>query len=1182
MRRNMTVLLILSSMISTARAQDAFEWRDDFSDAKAWEAMPSWLSNPSSTAKLTTDQGVAAFTVDESKKGMKWRRELPNVWLPEQRFLVVRYRARNVDTGRSDYFIYLADGGMGPECHPIRPSDLKPDGEWHTVAVDVLPIANGESARTMALQVQAAAEGKAVVEVDYISFADRVPDGAEELRGTGFTPAPEAILPLAQARWTAQPSWLANAAENQGAISEGGQAVFRVKDPGRGMKWSWDLPEPTDLAGHRYVMLRYRARDLQGIGDYALCVMGRPAADGGHSYTSAIPLSAILSDGRWHNLTMDATVAAKTIPRVTGVAVQVQAAAADAELAIAEIRFTNEYIPSPLTDSVDVSDGADFAGFKAADMGAVCNAAIGLSLKRLRITGWPEKEQVAVCGIPFRLVQGPSNCLASGVAATGDLRVSVEAKANEVFLLVTAVYAGAEEPVHSRRRDGERLGAIRQTDRFLLRLIYQDGDVDECMPLCLPTRNYEIASGPQVLCAFADPTKLLKEVVLCDKIEQAAFAVSAVSCRVSGDRAFGRFAEETEALRCAPGGGSGFAPSAEGPEVELKADGKDLPLLKTVPTEGGGTAYFFDRGLVATVTATEAGPTERKRQVCLANTGQAPATVRLRGPVLRLKLGQRAEDVYCLYPKSGAVFTNAAVKHSQRFCGDFPVQFMHAFNPKEGIGRYLRTEDKAGVSRSYVFEKNGNGVTFGIEYPERTLAVGEMFRALDTYEGATGGDWHDGFHAYRNWLRSWYPKFSPEKQWFREVFNFRQRFLWSTDPLYDKKEEKFVLESAIEDAAKEFGGMEYLHIFDWGYCGAYGRIYGRTGDYPPYETWKGGREAFAKAIKGVQAQGVPVGLYIEGYLLSQKGLLGQSHGKEWQLIQKDGTGQMWPESTEQYACSFVPAWREVQASTYADRVRELDVNGMYLDQFGFAGAPRDCWSRDHGHPVPGYAVVGERDCTEMVRQRIDGVKKGVALYSEEIPCDLASIHQDGSFTYTMRRAYSTNTMVPLNVFRFALPQFKTIEILVCDHPTGSWAEGVKWIFFNGEAMWIEGKPEWFGENTRAAIRKCHKILRTYKDAFTSLDPEPLVPTEMGGVFANRFSADMETVYTLYNSRHRTVRGEALRVKRRPGAVFYTDVWNGRNLTPRRDGEYDVISVEIGPRDVGCVACGEVRVELRLE
>jgi hypothetical protein len=28
----------------------------------------------------------------------------------------------------------------------------------------------------------------------------------------------------------------------------------------------------------------------------------------------------------------------------------------------------------------------------------------------------------------------------------------------------------------------------------------------------------------------------------------------------------------------------------------------------------------------------------------------------------------------------------------------------------------------------------------------------------------------------------------------------------------------------------------------------------------------------------------------------------------------------------------------VQASTYATKVRELDVDGMYLDQFGFAGS----------------------------------------------------------------------------------------------------------------------------------------------------------------------------------------------------------------------------------------------------
>ena len=145
-------------------------------------------------------------------------------------------------------------------------------------------------------------------------------------------------------------------------------------------------------------------------------------------------------------------------------------------------------------------------------------------------------------------------------------------------------------------------------------------------------------------------------------------------------------------------------------------------------------------------------------------------------------------------------------------------------------------------------------------------------------------------------------------------------------------------------------------------------------------------------------------------------------------------------------------------------------------------------------------------------------------------------------------------MVPLNVARFAFPDFKTIEILYCDKPTGSWATGVRWVFFNGEAIWLEGKAdEWFEPETRAEVRRCHAILREHRDAFTTLAPEPLVPTERAGVYANRFPAAGKTVVTLYNARHRTVRGPVLRLPHREGATYY-DAWHHRPAEVVRDGD----------------------------
>ena len=73
-----------------------------------------------------------------------------------------------------------------------------------------------------------------------------------------------------------------------------------------------------------------------------------------------------------------------------------------------------------------------------------------------------------------------------------------------------------------------------------------------------------------------------------------------------------------------------------------------------------------------------------------------------------------------------------------------------------------------------------------------------------------------------------------------------------------------------------------------------------------------------------------------------------------------------------------------------------------------------------------------------------------------------------------------------------------------------------------------------------------------------------------GVFANRFRAEREQVWTLYNANGRSVRGALLRVPHRPGAT-YRDAWNGRVIHPQIRDTHAWIALELGPRAVGCVA-----------
>jgi hypothetical protein len=208
----------------------------------------------------------------------------------------------------------------------------------------------------------------------------------------------------------------------------------------------------------------------------------------------------------------------------------------------------------------------------------------------------------------------------------------------------------------------------------------------------------------------------------------------------------------------------------------------------------------------------------------------------------------------------------------------------------------------------------------------------------------------------------------------------------------------------------------------------------------------------------------------------------------------------------------------------------------------------------------------------MLRRIRERVGPDVALFSEYPPAEVMREVLDGSFTYYALWSVPERDIAPhfVNLSRFAFPHFKPIHII---HYTalrsGNWWNH-KFPFFNGETLRVAepGLPGMDGPSLEFH-RKSIGIQCEHRAAFGSDDVEALVRTEQAGVFANRFSTEDETVWTLYNANGRTVRGTILRVPYNPGDMF-EDVWNGAPLTPGIDGEIAEIAVEIGPMDLGCV------------
>ena len=120
----MTALVMLMGMVGAGSDLD-FCWVDDFGQVQQWIAQPSWLTRPSATASVTTDGQTACFGVDEPGTGMKWSVSMPSVRLEELPYLIVRYKAENLDTESTDYLVYADDDVAERQLNAIRLCDVK-------------------------------------------------------------------------------------------------------------------------------------------------------------------------------------------------------------------------------------------------------------------------------------------------------------------------------------------------------------------------------------------------------------------------------------------------------------------------------------------------------------------------------------------------------------------------------------------------------------------------------------------------------------------------------------------------------------------------------------------------------------------------------------------------------------------------------------------------------------------------------------------------------------------------------------------------------------------------------------------------------------------------------------------------------------------------------------------------
>ncbi|NPV49083.1 MAG: hypothetical protein HPY69_19235 [Armatimonadetes bacterium] len=1201
------LLVVLIMLTGASLADDAF--RDDFDDVAAWQARPDWLGYASANPVARSEAGIGKFEIGEPGKGMKWLRLLDDPVDTEMcPWLVIRYRAANLDPVRPDYVVWVKDNARQKEGVRLITGDrITVDDQWHTLVANLPEAGVVSPVSQIALQCMAGEAGGGRLWVDYIAMTDIPPadaEGYQAPQGEGR----EWLLPLGPAEsWGVKPDWLSNySPRNNRALTTDGLR-FWVGDGMGGAKWARELAEP--IEGAQWVAMRYRARNTHNFGEYALYI----AATGGGSALQeqyAIHQADLAADGQWH-----VAIGRVTIPTIRTLAIQVQARRDNATLEISSIRFLERKPVIRLADTIDARLGwpAGMGGWRVVDLPPGNLSGEGLA-RRLGAEGWPLAGPVTVSGVPFTVRPGTDAVVMTPLREPGEVAVPLSGTAREAYLLLAAKFPQNDEPSY-----GATSGVISHVNRLVARIEYADGETEEQFPFAVGSGRHAISPWVHAYSLALQP-KPLRKLSLVDGMKLGAFGLIAltlsdkpgpataatalkpalalpaekpVAARAAGITRKGdvlavdawsmsmaldlRQGLRVSALRnhSGEGLGLGFTP---GPLFRfVLPDGSEVTSEQfTVESAGEAPEGWklqlrstgLDPALGVTVWVDVQDPREIGLRATFDLNGHNPAETKFIFPELRdLSFGSPpATWIWC--PRRGDVITAEPISLREPYAGaGNPLQVVGTFDPAAGTGLYLMTQDMDAVSRFYHVQKSNSGTRLAVEYfPTHDPALPR------TVIGCTQGDWHAHLQRYQEWAATWYQPAAPRKRWFREVFNFRQQFLHFALPtpsgMFDPETKALRIKEVLEADAEAFGGADYLHLFDWGWD----PVHGRCGDYLPWD-YLGGVDNFRRAVAEVQDAGTPVGLYIEGILVDQESNLGQAHGKDWQMLGPSGEPYAYF-APSYHVCPRVPEWQRYLSDTYARVRSETGASGFYIDEYGFSGPTYWCYNPNHGHPVPVTPVLGERQTLQQVRAKLG---PEAAIYTEESPTDVNSQFQDGSFTYNISSASDDWSPSHVNLYRFAFPDFKTIEIICCDQPLGTNVEAVKRCLFNGEAIWIEGiRDKWFAPESRAQIALNHRVMRENRQCFAGDHVQPLVPTLLSGVYANRFSerADVlgKTCWTIYNTNYRTVRGEVIAVDHAPGAQ-YLDEMTGRPLQPRVVGDKAYLTLNIAPRDVVVVSRG---------
>jgi hypothetical protein len=265
-------------------------------------------------------------------------------------------------------------------------------------------------------------------------------------------------------------------------------------------------------------------------------------------------------------------------------------------------------------------------------------------------------------------------------------------------------------------------------------------------------------------------------------------------------------------------------------------------------------------------------------------------------------------------------------------------------------------------------------------------------------------------------------------------------------------------------------------------------------------------------------------------------------------------------------------WFNYLAQNTNKVVRDLNLDAIYLDVFPLHAIQ---YTFENGKPVP--TNPNARTINLLTRLR-DVYPAKTAIWTEYAASDVASQYLDGCISYAgtstsliLSPRWDEPETTPellkpeIDIQRYVMPHYKQFT-LPQGYPLGWFV--MKQMLFNGKGQFGGSWEQWDSDVSKI-LGYQNRLLRKYSDCFNSDNPQELVPTLRGDVYANKFPAKNRTLWTIMNASGITIRGDVIAVAHKKNAI-YQDAATGKVLSYTVRNNQDFISMKLDPQSVSCL------------